>query len=122
MHKQNIIIFDGVCNLCNSSIKFITIRDKDSRFTFLSFQNDAAKKLMAKYHFDIQNIDTIILIKQNKSFIKSDAVLEISKDLQGYWFILSYLSVIPKFIRDFMYDFISKNRYRFFGKSDSCKL
>lgn len=74
MDKQNIIIFDDICKLCNKSVKFIIARDKNTKFIFLDFQNTQAKELMNKYNFDIQSIDTIILIKDNKSFSKSDAI------------------------------------------------
>ena len=120
--KQNIIIFDGICNLCNSSVRFISKRDQNSKFTFLSQQSDEAKKLMEKYHFNYETIDTIILISNNEAFSKSDAVLEISKNLSGFWFLFSYFKIIPKCMRDFLYNFVSKNRYKFFGKTNSCKI
>jgi len=122
MNQDNIIIYDGICNLCNSSVQFIKKRDNASQFTFMSQQSDEGKKLMQKHHFNSESFDTIILITKDEAFSKSDAVLEISKNLSGFWFLLSYFRFIPKFIRNLLYDFISKNRYKFFGKNNSCEL
>ena len=77
---------------------------------------------MIKYDLNSDDIDSIILIKNDISFTKSDAVLEIVKDLSGYWFLFGLFKIVPKFIRDYFYDFISKNRYRFFGNKDSCMI
>ena len=122
MNQNYIILYDGICNLCNKSIRFISKRDNKSQFIFISQQSDEAKKLMLKHHFNSESLDTIILITKDEAFSKSDAVLEISKNLSGLWFLFSYFKIIPQSIRNLLYDFISKNRYKFFGKNNSCEL
>jgi predicted DCC family thiol-disulfide oxidoreductase YuxK len=119
---KNIIIFDGVCNLCNSSINFIIKRDKAKKFFFTPIQSDKAKELMSKYHFNTQEINTLILIKDEKCFSKSDAVIEITKELSSYWYIFSYLKILPKSMRDYLYDVLSSNRYKLFGKKNVCMI
>jgi len=121
-NKQNIIIYDEICNMCSTSVKFIAKRDKDSKFTFLSQQSEEGKNIMKKYFSLDGNLDTIILIEDEKHFTKSDAVLEITKELTGLWFLFSCFKIVPKFIRDFLYDLIAKNRYKFFGKNNSCEI
>jgi predicted DCC family thiol-disulfide oxidoreductase YuxK len=122
---KNIILFDGVCNLCNGSVNFIIKRDPHSKFLFTPMQNKKAKELLSQFHFDthkLDTLDTLLLIKNEKLFSKSDAVLEITKGLSGYWYILSYLTIIPKPIRDYLYTLLSRNRYKLFGKNDSCMV
>jgi len=120
MIKQNIIIFDGVCNFCNAAVNFIIKRDCEKKFLFSSMQNEKSKELLAQFSIDNSDLDTLIIIKNDTLFIKSDAVLEIVKELSGLWFILSYCKIIPKSIRDFIYTLISRNRYKLFGKKESC--
>lgn len=115
-----IILFDGVCNLCNHTVTFIIKRDPSSLFSFTSIQGDAGKSIIDKYQ--IPNVDSVILIKKEKYYIHSDAVLEICLHLGKAWKLLYFLKVIPKFIRDPLYHFIAKNRYRWFGKQESCML
>lgn len=120
--KQTIIIFDGVCNFCNSSVIFIIKRDPNSHFLFTPLQSNSAKELIIKYKVNNYSIGSIILIKDDKYFLKSDAIFEIIKELTGYWYLFKVCKIIPLFIRDFFYNLISKNRYRFFGKKDSCMI
>lgn len=120
MIKQNIIIFDGVCNFCNAAVNFIVKRDCEKKFLFSSMQNEKSKELLAQFSIDNSDLDTLIVIKNDTLFIKSDAVLEIVKEFSGFWFILSYCKIIPKPIRDFIYTLISRNRYKLFGKKESC--
>ena len=120
--NQPIIIFDGVCNLCNSSVNFIIKRDPNSNFLFVPNQSVKAEELLKKYSLENQNLDTIILIKNDKYYIKSDAVFEIIKELSGYWYLFGIFVILPKSFQDYMYGFISKNRYKFFGKKDFCMI
>jgi len=120
MIKQNIIIFDGVCNFCNAAVKFIIKRNCEKKFLFSSMQNEKSKELLAQFSIDNSDLDTLIVIKNDTVFIKSDAVLEIVKEFSRFWFILSYCKIIPKPIRDFIYTLISRNRYKLFGKKESC--
>ena len=116
---MNIVLFDGICNLCNASVRFITRHDRNSSIAFASLQSETAKQLLLKMNFDSQKIDSIIFISNEKIFIKSDAAIEIAKQLNGFPYYLKYFQFIPRPIRDFVYDLIAKNRYRFFGKTCS---
>jgi predicted DCC family thiol-disulfide oxidoreductase YuxK len=116
---MNIVLFDGICNLCNASVRFISRHDKDSKIQFASLQSEMAKQLLSKLIIDTNKIDSIIFISEEKFLFKSDAALEIAKLLNGLPRYLQYFRFIPRPIRDFIYDLIAKNRYRLFGTSCS---
>ena len=116
------ILFDGVCNLCNGVVKFITKRDKENKFSFLSLQSDEGKKILNQYGINILETDSIVYVKNEKAFIKSNAAIEIARDLGGIYKILLVFKVFPLFINDYVYDFVAKNRYKFFGKNDTCEI
>lgn len=116
---MNIVLFDGICNLCNASVRFITKYDKNRKIQFASLQGETAKELLLKVNIDSQEINSIIFISNEKIFIKSDAAIEIAKLLHGFPRLLKYFQFIPRPIRDFVYDLIAKNRYRLFGKTCS---
>ncbi len=119
--NKSIIFFDGVCNLCNSSVQFILKRDTNKKFMFASLQSDVAKKLLL--HKNVKNnFDSIILLDKGKIYNKSIAILKIGKTLGFPYSLGSIFFIIPKFIRDFIYDWIAKNRYKWFGKKDSCMI
>lgn len=120
LNKKSIILFDGVCNLCNSSVQFVLKHDKKQQFLFASLQSDAAHKLLLQFNYKNSNLNTIILIEEDKIYDKSTAALRISKRLNPLWNTLYIFIVIPKSIRDVIYNFIAKNRYKWFGKSDTC--
>jgi len=122
MQDHHIIIFDGVCNICNSSINFIKKRDKKSIFKYLVMQDKKTLELIQKYNIKNFDLDTLILIKNEKYYLRSDAVLEITKDLSGFLKILQIFKILPKAFRDYIYKIFAKNRYRLFGKSDKCNL
>jgi len=117
-----IIFFDGVCNLCNSSVNFIIKRDKRNKFKFAVFQSDIGKELLIKHNYYSKNFDTLVLLKDNTIHTKSTAALLISKELNSFWKLFYIFIIIPKFLRDFIYLYISRNRYKWFGKKDSCML
>lgn len=121
--NTKIILFDGVCNLCNSSVQFVIKRDKNKQFRYASLQSELGEKLLAERNIDPNQIDSIILIDPNVAYyIKSSAALEISKKLSGLWPLMSLFLFLPTGFRDFVYDFIAKNRYKWFGKQESCML
>ncbi|GEQ86391.1 thiol-disulfide oxidoreductase [Patiriisocius marinistellae] len=124
MIKENheIILFDGVCNLCNSSVNFIIQRDKDHVFRFGALQEEPGKSLLSKHNIDPKNTDSIVLIKNGKAYTKSSAALHAAKKLTGAWPLLFGFIIIPKFIRNGVYDYIAKNRYKWYGKKDSCMI
>ncbi|MCH8942761.1 MAG: DUF393 domain-containing protein [Bacteroidetes bacterium] len=117
-----IVFFDGVCNLCVSSVKFIIKRDRNIKFKFVSFQSETGKKLLHLHEYKNKEFDTLILLKNEKIYTKSTAALLISKELNGLWNLLYVFIVLPKLIRDPLYLFISNNRYKWFGKKDFCWL
>ena len=118
---NRIILFDGVCNLCNQSVQFIIKRDKNTSFKFASLQGNTGGKLIKQYQID-ERVESIVLIENNKYYIKSSAAIRICLHLSGFWKLFALFLIIPKFIRDFFYDIIAKNRYRWFGKLDHCML
>lgn len=122
MTDQHIILFDGICNLCNSAVKFVLKRDKNSVFKFASLQSDVAKKLLSKTHVSNMDAGTFVLIENGKTYIRSTAALKVCKHLSGLWPFMTLFMVVPKFIRDWVYNLISKNRYRWFGKQDACMI
>jgi predicted DCC family thiol-disulfide oxidoreductase YuxK len=114
---MNIVLFDGICNLCNASVRFIIKHDKKSKIQFASLQSEMAKQLLVNKAIDSKKIDSIIFITDEMIFFKSDAAIEIAKMLDGFPNYLKYFQFIPRAIRDIVYDLIAKNRYRLFGKS-----
>ncbi|GKU83636.1 thiol-disulfide oxidoreductase DCC family protein [Niallia sp. NCCP-28] len=116
-----IILFDGVCNLCNQSVQFILKRDPEGYFSFASIQGESGQELLKKYQIS-KNLDSLLLIKDNKYYTKSAAALQICKHLNGFWKYLIIFKIVPPFIRNGLYDMVAKNRYKWFGKRDSCML
>ncbi len=122
INSQPLLLFDGICNLCNSSVQFIISHDRQKKFTFASLQSDAAKEILLQFDTKYFNLDSIILIYNDKIYSKSAAIIRVGM-LLGKGFSLSVIFyIIPRFIRDWMYDFIAKNRYKWFGKKESCML
>ena len=119
---QPIIIFDGVCNLCEFSVRFIVKNDRHARFRFVSAQSEKGKDLQRSCGVDTLQDGTVILLEEDQVHIKSDAALHIAKNLDGVWRFLYILRFIPKPVREYFYAIISKNRYRWFGKRDECLL
>ena len=122
MEGKHIVLFDGVCNLCNGAVLFIIKRDKKDRFRFAALESDLGKELLARHNIDPSKIDSIVLISGDSAFAKAGAALRIAKYLTGLWPLLYSLVIIPKFIADAVYDFIARNRYKWFGKKDSCMI
>ncbi len=122
LENKSIILFDGVCNLCNDSIQFIIKRDQKHRFVFSSLQSDAAQDILLQFQLDNSNLDSIILIENGVIHHKSTAILKISRQLSGIWKLSYAFIIVPKFIRDFVYTIIAKYRYQWFGKKDVCMV
>lgn len=118
------ILFDGVCNFCNASINFVIDRDKHNRFAFAPLQSQTGSSFLQEHSIAVPdgNFDSIILVKDGKVYKKSAAVLEIAKDLSGLWPLLYMFKIIPSPVRDIFYDLIARNRYKLFGRSDSCRM
>lgn len=119
--KHPVIFFDGVCNLCNSSINFIIQRDKKRRFKFSPLQGQYAAKVLPLKYVGKDSLPSLILFDQEAK-IKSTAALNIAKHLSGLWPVLYIFILIPAFIRHFFYDFVAKNRYNWFGRKEQCMI
>ncbi|MBC8110140.1 MAG: thiol-disulfide oxidoreductase DCC family protein [Verrucomicrobia bacterium] len=119
---MHVILFDGVCNLCNNSVNFIIDRDKKNIFQFAALQSEAGKKLLLQHQLPADKSDSIVLIKNGKVYQRSAAALEIARHLQGFWSFMYVFKIIPDFISDIFYNFIAKNRYRFFGQQEACRI
>lgn len=120
---KKIVLFDGVCNFCNASVRFIIKRDKKDVFRFASLESKLGQELTNERGIDTSQIDSIILIDPgNAYYIKSTAALEISKGLNGLYPALSLLLVLPESFRNLIYDFVARNRYKWFGKSETCPM
>lgn len=122
-NDKKIILFDGVCNLCNGAIQFIIKRDKKDTFRYAALQSEIGEQLIAERAIDTAKVDSIILIEPGVAyFTKSDAALQISKGFGGLWKVLGIFTWIPKSFRDVIYDGIARNRYKWFGRKDACMI
>lgn len=119
---QKIILFDGVCNLCNSSVTLVIKNDPKNKFKFAALQSEKGQLLIAKYQIDPSKTDSIILIEHNKAYVKSTAALRIARQLSGAYPLLYTFIIIPNFIRNWVYDYVAKNRYKWYGKQESCMI
>lgn len=121
--KNNpIILFDGVCNLCDNSVQFVIKKDTKNVFKFAALQSDIIQKYLIKVKPELLNIDSILLLTNKKIYTKSSAALTIAKHLGGFYPLLYIFYFIPKPIRDIVYDYIAKNRYMWYGKKDNCMI
>lgn len=121
--NKQLILFDGVCNLCNNAINYVIKHDKNHVFMFAPLQSDIGKKIIDTFQIDTNKMDSILLYTpENELFYKSTAALKIASKLGFPLNILPIFYSIPNFIRDKIYDFIAKNRYKWFGKKESCMI
>lgn len=120
--SHGILLFDGVCNFCNGAVNFIIDHDPDAYFKFASLQSEAGQELLKRFKLPTEDFDTMILIENDSYYNKSSAALRISRRLEGV-LSLGYAGVIvPKFLRDKVYEFVAARRYKWFGKQDQCRL
>ncbi len=115
-----VVLFDGVCNLCNASINFVIDRDARSVFRFAPLQSDVGRALVAEC--GLEGEDSIVLVEDGRCYVRSDAALRIARRLDGAWPMLSALRIVPRPLRDAAYRVIARNRYRWFGRQDACRL
>jgi predicted DCC family thiol-disulfide oxidoreductase YuxK len=116
------ILFDGVCNLCNGSVQFILRRDPQARFRFASLQSEAGQRLVTEQGLDPEILSSVILIEDGQVYRESTAALRIARHMAGAWKLLRVFVLVPRPIRDAVYRLIARNRYRWFGKSETCWL
>ncbi|WP_017731481.1 thiol-disulfide oxidoreductase DCC family protein [Nafulsella turpanensis] len=119
---RDVVLFDGVCNLCNGAVDFILDRDPKGQLAFASLQSAAGQELLAYYNLSTENIESVVLLKDGKVYQKSTAALEIAGRLKGAWPLLKVFKIVPRPLRDAAYNFIGSNRYRFFGKREQCRM
>jgi predicted DCC family thiol-disulfide oxidoreductase YuxK len=117
-----IVLFDGVCNLCSGAVQFIIRRDPEGRFRFASLQSPLGEELLARFGIDPRLIDSVILVEGDRWSKESDAALRVARGMSGAWRMLWALRVIPRPLRDGLYRLIARNRYRWFGKQETCWL
>jgi predicted DCC family thiol-disulfide oxidoreductase YuxK len=120
--RQPILLFDGVCNLCNGAVQWILKRDRQERFRFASLQSDVGQQLLEQYGLTDPNLDSIVMVQDDRFYTHSDVPLEVARQLGGFWQLGYIFKVMPRSVRDTVYRFIAKNRYRWFGKEESCWL
>ena len=120
--KKIIVLFDGVCNLCNGLVNFIIKRDRKAIIKFAPLQSNIAGEILQNHQFNNQELNSVIVLINDKIYTKSTAAILLIKELGGVWKAFYLLIYIPKFIRDFVYTLISKSRYKIFGKKNSCMI
>jgi predicted DCC family thiol-disulfide oxidoreductase YuxK len=121
---KQLILFDGVCNLCNSSVLYVIKRDKKNKFLFAPLQSKIGRAVLNEFQIDTAETDSILLYEPITNTIKyrSSAALHISKNLGFPINFMVVFSIIPNFIRDWVYNFVAKNRYKWYGKKESCMI
>ena len=116
-----VILFDGVCNFCNGAVNFIIRHDGEKKFKFAPLQSEIGQQMQAKYGIG-EDVDSIILVENDKAYTYSTAGLRVAKGLGGIWSLGYVFIIVPTFIRDYLYRLFAKNRYRLFGRQDACML
>lgn len=120
---KKIILFDGVCNLCNTSVQFVIKHDKKDLFRFVPLQSDLGKKILNHLGINREHTDSIVLYEPGKAYYyKAEAALKIINKFGGYYKLLNLFRIFPKFISNAIYDYIAKNRYRWYGKQETCMI
>ncbi len=119
---EHLLLFDGVCVLCNRSVQFVIKHDKTRKFRFASLQSDFGSKVLDGFNLDKTLTDSVIYVRSGNVYTKSDAALRIAKTFGGFWKMSVVFFIFPRFLRNIVYDFIARNRYRWFGKTESCMM
>lgn len=120
--NEGLVLFDGVCNFCNYWVQFAIKRNKKKNLRFGSLQGNTAQEILPRYQIDPSILKSVVFIENNTAYQSSTAVLKICKHLDGGWKLLSLFLIIPSFLRDPVYNWIGKNRYKWFGKKESCMI
>lgn len=121
--NKKVILFDGVCNLCNSSVNKVINYDKQNTFLFAALQSDAGREITKQLGINTTEVDSIILYDSEMAYyVKSTAAIKVMNDLGGFWKLTKVFWIFPEGFRDWVYDIVAKNRYKWFGKQESCTL
>ncbi|OIK21886.1 thiol-disulfide oxidoreductase DCC family protein [Bacillus amyloliquefaciens] len=119
---DRVLLFDGVCNLCNGAVQFIIKRDPAGLISFASLQSDTARELLASEGLPTEQFDSMIFIENGQIYRKSQAVLKVARHLRGAWRLSAVFFAVPRPLRDRVYSFIARRRYKWFGKREACML
>ena len=122
MGKKPIILFDGVCNLCNTAVQTVIKNDPKGKFLFASLQSEEGQKLSQQFQLPFNDFNSFVLIQDERVYTRSTGALKVAKQLSGGWKFLYVFIIVPPFIRDAVYNWVSRNRYKWFGKQDECML
>lgn len=122
MTNNPIILFDGVCNFCNSAVNFAIKRDKKGVIRFTPLQSTMGQQLLKEYNLPTEEMKSFVFIDNGTAYTRSTAAIKVCGYLRGLWPLTKAFLIVPKFIRDGMYDWIAKNRYKWFGKRESCMI
>jgi len=117
-----VVLFDGVCTLCNRTVDFIVRHDRTGQFHYGSLQSSTARALLEKFDLPADSLESMVLIDQDRVYTKSAAALTIARKLDNPWHLLAIFQVVPRGIRDRLYDWIARHRYAWFGKKDGCRI
>jgi predicted DCC family thiol-disulfide oxidoreductase YuxK len=117
-----VVLFDGVCNLCNGSVRFVVRHDRRGRFRFASLQSEAGQALLRRHGLDPADLFSVVLVDGGRVTTRSDAALDVARGLGGAWRAAGLLRAVPRPVRDRVYDWVARNRYRWFGRRDACML
>lgn len=120
VQPEAVVLFDGICNLCSGAVQFIINRDPSAFFKFASLQSEYGQQQLARFGLDPNSLHSVILIQDDTVYQRSDAALKIARKLGGGWPLLYGFKILPRFLRDGIYNLIAGNRYRLFGKKDAC--
>lgn len=117
-----VLLFDGVCNLCNSSVQWVLLHDPKGIFRFTALQSETGQALLRKWGRPTDDFDSVVLVDGDRLLLHSDVPLEIVRRLGGWWQILYVFKLIPRPLRDAVYHWVARNRYRWFGRKEACML
>ncbi len=117
-----VVLFDGVCNLCNGFVRFVIPRDPRGHIRFAALQSEAARRLMGQAGVTPGGADSVVLVEGQRAFVRSEAALRIARQLRFPWPILYGLVIVPRPLRDWVYDIVARNRFRWFGRRDVCMV
>ena len=121
--NKKVILFDGICNLCNDAVIKVLQKDQQNIFVFAAIQSRVGQEIIRYLKIDITKIDSIILYKPGLAYyIKSEAALKIMSEFDGFWKLMQIFTILPNSLNNFVYDFIAKNRYKWFGKKETCMI
>ena len=122
MNTQSVILFDGFCNFCNGAVNFVLKRNKKANILFTPMQSAAGQKLLEQHHLPPDDMKSFIFIENNTVYKQSTGALKVCRHLSGLWPLCYGFIIVPKFIRDGIYNWIAGNRYKWFGKKESCMI